>query len=330
MNQPLNIIFAGTPEFSVAPLQTLLNSQHHVMAVYTQPDRPAGRGRKLSASPVKNLALAHEIPVYQPQTLRDETAQAQLRALNADIMIVVAYGLILPKAVLDMPKHGCLNIHASLLPRWRGAAPIQRAIESGDVETGVTLMQMDVGLDTGDMLCKKTTPIYADDNAQTLHDRLSALGCEALMDTLTQVQNGELKPQKQDENLVTYAEKLHKAEAQINWSQSAQALVHKIQAFNPWPVAFTQFQDKPLRILHACTALESEDQISEKQAPEKQAAKSMASEKPPGLVIKVTKKGLLIATGTQAIWVTQLQPAGKKPMAAYEFAQSRHLEGHTF
>jgi len=315
MTQPLNVIFAGTPEFSVAPLQALLDSEHNVIAVYTQPDRPAGRGRKLTASPVKNLALEHNIPVYQPETLRDKNAQNELAALNADLMIVVAYGLILPKAVLEMPKFGCLNIHASLLPRWRGAAPIQRAIESGDAETGVTIMQMDIGLDTGDMLIKKTTAIQADDNAQTLHDRLSTLGCDALLETLTQLQNNQLSPEKQDESLVTYAEKMHKAEAEINWSQPAQTIVRKVQAFNPWPVAFTQFNDQPLRILQAHIAQEPENQTLEKLA---------------GLVLKISKQGMLISTGSQPIWLTQVQPAGKKPMAAYDFAQARKLEGHQF
>ncbi|MEA3404917.1 MAG: methionyl-tRNA formyltransferase [Pseudomonadota bacterium] len=315
MTRPLNIIFAGTPDFSVAPLQALLDSEHNVIAVYTQPDRPAGRGRKLTASPVKNLALQHNIPVYQPETLRNENAQQELAALNADIMIVVAYGLILPKIVLDMPKHGCLNIHASLLPRWRGAAPIQRAIESGDAESGVTIMQMDIGLDTGDMLYKVNTPIQEDDTAQTLHDRLSTLGCEALMATLEQVQNNELSPEKQDEALVTYAEKMHKAEAEIDWTQSAATIVRKIHAFNPWPVAYTQFQDKPLRILKACFA----------ESPEK-----MASKNSPGLVIAVEKQGILISTGSEPIWLTQVQPAGKKAMSAYDFALSRQLKGHQF
>jgi len=315
MTQPLNIVFAGTPEFSVAPLQALLDSEHNVIAVYTQPDRPAGRGRKLTASPVKNLALEHNIPVYQPETLRDEAAQQELQALNADIMIVVAYGLILPKIVLEMPKHGCLNIHASLLPRWRGAAPIQRAIESGDAESGVTIMQMDIGLDTGDMLYKVTTPIQEDDTAQALHDRLSTLGCDALMTTLEQIQNNELSPEKQDEALVTYAEKMHKAEAEIDWTQSAETIVRKIHAFNPWPVAFTQFQGKPLRILQARFA---------------ENAEQNASKNPAGLVMSVEKQGILISTGSEPIWLTQVQPAGKKAMAAYDFAQSRQLEGHAF
>lgn len=315
MTQPLNVIFAGTPEFSVAPLQTLIDSGHKVIAVYTQPDRPAGRGRKLTASPVKSLALEHNIPVYQPETLRDKDTQQALAELNADLMIVVAYGLILPENVLQMPKHGCLNIHASLLPRWRGAAPIQRAIESGDTETGVTIMQMDIGLDTGDMLVKKTTVINTGDNAQTLHDRLSILGCEAMLEAIELVQTGQLKPEKQDENLVTYAEKMHKAEAEINWTQPAQTIVHKIQAFNPWPVAFTEFQEQPLRILHAHIAQEPEN---------------LDSVKPAGLVMLVNKTGMLVSTGSKPIWLTQVQPAGKKAMAAYDFAQSRQLIGHQF
>lgn len=312
----MKVIFAGTPEFSVAPLKALLDSNHDVIAVYTQPDRPAGRGRKLTASPVKQLALQHDIPVYQPISLRDAEAQTALAELNADIMIVVAYGLILPKAVLEMPQYGCLNIHASLLPRWRGAAPIQRAIEAGDAETGVTIMQMDVGLDTGDMLYKVSTPIAAEDNAQSLHDRLSQLGSKALMETLTQLQAGQLTPEKQDESRVTYAEKLNKAEAEIDWTQSGETVLRKIQAFNPWPMAFTRFQEQPLRVLQARIADDS--------------AQNEANSKPAGLVIDVDKNGILITTGTRPIWLTQVQPAGKKPMAAYDFAQSRQLLGQQF
>lgn len=316
MSQPLKVIFAGTPDFSVAPLQALLDSEHDVIAVYTQPDRPAGRGRKLTASPVKQLALQHDIPVYQPISLRDADAQEELAALNADIMIVVAYGLILPKAVLEMPQYGCLNIHASLLPRWRGAAPIQRAIEAGDAETGVTIMQMDVGLDTGDMLYKVSTPINAEDNAQSLHDRLSLMGSKALMETLTQLQAGQIKAEKQDETLVTYAEKLNKAEAEIDWTQPGETVLRKIQAFNPWPMAFTRFQEQPLRVLQASIA----DESLQKEANSKSA----------GLVIHVDKNGILVTTGNAPIWLTQVQPAGKKPMAAYDFAQSRQLLGHQF
>ncbi|MDG6778943.1 methionyl-tRNA formyltransferase [Thiomicrorhabdus sp. zzn3] len=311
MSAPLRVIFAGTPEFSVAPLQALIDSGHDVIAVYTQPDRPAGRGRKLTASPVKQLALQHEIPVFQPESLRDTEAQQQLADLNADIMIVVAYGLILPETVLNTPKYGCLNIHASLLPRWRGAAPIQRAIEAGDAETGVTIMQMDVGLDTGDMLYKVTTAITEDDSAQTLHDRLSTLGSEALMATLNQLQAGLLKPQQQDESQVTYAHKLSKAEAEIDWNQPAEQLVRRIQAFNPWPVAFTQLEGKPLRILQARVSDRTDSDAA-------------------GTVLKVEKQGILVATSTIPIWLTEVQPAGKKTMHAYDFGQSRALTGRHF
>lgn len=305
---PLKIIFAGTPDFSVAPLQTLLDSKHEVIAVYSQPDRPAGRGRKLTASPVKAKALEYDIPVYQPETLKAEATQAALKALEADIMIVVAYGLILPKPVLDAPKFGCLNIHASILPRWRGAAPIQRAIEMGDAETGVTIMQMDIGLDTGDMLSVLKTPITTEDTAQTLHDRLSQLGCKALMNTLKDLQAEKLQPQKQDEAKVTYAEKLSKAEAEINWQQSAEQIARKIQAYNPWPVAFSYYDNQPLRIWQATVHKPTLD-----------------DEKVPGLVLFIDKNGIEIATGQGSILVKQLQPSGKKPMAAYDFAQSRNL-----
>lgn len=313
----LKIIFAGTPDFSVAPLQALLNSEHQVVAVYTQPDRPAGRGRKLTASPVKQVALEHNIPVYQPQTLRDENAQAELQALNADLMIVVAYGLILPKAVLQMPTFGCLNIHASLLPRWRGAAPIQRAIESGDAQTGVTIMQMDVGLDTGDMLYKVATDIDSQDTAQTLHDRLSTLGSEALMATLANLTDLQASAEKQDEALVTYAEKLSKAEAQIDWNLPAGEIVRKIQAFNPWPVAFCYWQKQPLRVWQARVAHTQETQ-------------HFSTHAPAGEILGLEKSGLFVATGNGVLCLETLQPAGKKAMSAYDFAQARQLIGCHF
>lgn len=318
MSQALRIIFAGTPDFSVAPLQALLNSRHDVIAVYTQPDRPAGRGRKLTASPVKQVAEENGIAVYQPESLKEAEAQQTLKSLNADIMIVVAYGLILPQAVLDMPKMGCLNIHASLLPRWRGAAPIQRAIESGDKQSGVTIMQMNAGLDTGDMLYKLTTDITADDTAQTLHDRLSVLGCKALIATLDGLQNQTITPEVQDESLVTYAEKMHKEEALVQWNQPALKIVRKIQAFNPWPVAYTLFQDKPLRIWQARQLTAEEQQ------------EFAGITKLPGLVLGLNKNGLMIATGDEPICIQQVQPAGKKAMSAYDFAQSRKLDGYQF
>jgi len=306
--QPLRIIFAGTPDFSVAPLQTLIDSEHEVIAVYTQPDRPAGRGRKLTASPVKQLAETHQIQVFQPEKLKDADEQAALIALKADLMIVVAYGLILPQAILEAPKFGCFNIHASLLPRWRGAAPIQRAIESGDSETGVTIMQMDMGLDTGDMLHKLITPIQMDDSAQTLHDRLSEMGCTAMMETLQQLQTQTLCPEQQSETQVTYAEKMHKAEAEIDWQLSAQHIQRKVQAFNPWPVAFTHLEGSPIRIWQS--------ELYDVNNPGK-----------PGEIMAVEKSGVIVQTGNQALRITKLQPSGKKAMPAYDFAQSRNLVG---
>ncbi len=319
---PLRIIFAGTPEFSVSALTALLDSEHEVVAVYTQPDRPAGRGRKLTASPVKTLALQHNLPVYQPESLKSEEAQQTLEALNADVMIVVAYGLLLPKAVLDAPKDGCLNIHASLLPRWRGAAPIQRAIEVGDAKTGVTIMQMDIGLDTGDMLYKVSTEITPEDNASHLHDRLSALGASALMQTLKALQLQQLLPEKQDESCVTYAKKLTKAEAEIQWNEPAEVIVRKIQAFNPWPIAFTSFQDKPLRIGQAS--------LQSKQGRGGENFISHADSEKSGTVLAIDKSGMMVATGSQPILIQQVQPSGKKMMSAYDFAQSRALLGHRF
>jgi len=300
------IIFAGTPEFSVAPLQALLDAEHQVIAVYTQPDRPAGRGRKLTASPVKQLALTHQIPVFQPESLKTPEAQAELAALDADIMVVVAYGLILPQTVLDTPKQGCLNIHASLLPRWRGAAPIQRAIEAGDDQTGITIMQMDVGLDTGAMLLKTHCPIQPEDTAQTLHDKLATQGAQAIINALAQLEN--LVPEQQDNNQACYATKLTKAEAKIDWSLSARVIQRRIQAFNPWPMAYCEFDGQPLRIL-AAQALDG---------PTHQSV---------GEVVLLEKLGLDIACGQGLLRITQLQPAGKKPMSAYDFAMSRNLIG---
>lgn len=324
-SHPLRIIFAGTPEFSVEPLQALLDSEHEIVGVYTQPDRPAGRGRKLTASPVKVVALEHGLPVFQPENFKTEEACEQLASLKADLMVVVAYGLILPKAVLEMPTFGCLNIHASLLPRWRGAAPIQRAIEAGDALSGVTIMQMDSGLDTGEMLHKVVTEITPEDNAQALHDRLSHLGSQALMETLSALQSQTVQPIKQDESLVTYAHKLSKAEAEIDWSQPAESIVRKIQAFNPWPIAFTNFQDKPLRIGQAKQLSNSELAELTQYVDEK-----VLSQKRPGLVLSINKQGVVIMTGTQPILLQQMQPSGKKMMSAYDFAQSRPVVGACF
>ena len=234
----LKLIFAGTPDFAARHLAALLSSGHEVVAVYTQPDKPAGRGQKLTASPVKELALAHDLPVYQPASLRNEAAQAELAALGADLMVVVAYGLILPKAVLDTPRLGCINVHGSLLPRWRGAAPIQRSIWAGDAETGVTIMQMDVGLDTGAMIRKVTCPIASDETSASLYDKLAGLGPQALVDTLDAMAAGDTAAEPQDDALANYAEKLSKEEARIDWSMDAVAIARCIRAFNPWPISW--------------------------------------------------------------------------------------------
>ncbi len=306
MPEGLNVIFAGTPEFAACSLQALLDSPHRVRAVYTQPDRPAGRGRKLKASPVKALALAHEIPVLQPKTLRDVEIQAELAA--SDVMIVVAYGLILPTAVLTAPRMGCFNIHASLLPRWRGAAPIQRAILAGDAKTGVTIMQMDEGLDTGDMLLKAYTSIEPGDTAQTLHDRLAALGAQALLDTLHGLQTGTLQPEPQDDAQSTYAAKLDKAEAQIDWQQTAIELARRVHAFNPWPVAHTPYQGQNLRIWLA-------------------GAIDGGSDAPPGTVVAEGRDGIDVVCGDGLLRVTRLQLPGGRPIDAADYLNAHSLLG---
>lgn len=248
---PLRIVFAGTPDFAASSLAALLNSTHQVVGIYTQPDRPAGRGRKLSASPVKKLALEHDIPVYQPLSLKEDTEQGILKSLNADLMVVVAYGLILPKAILDIPKLGCINVHASLLPRWRGAAPIQRAVLAGDTESGVTIMQMDIGLDTGDMLLKQSCAINDDDTGSSLHDRLAKLGAKCLLEVLIDLPALQQQATPQDDNLANYADKLDKSQARINWQQSAVEIERLVRAFNSWPVAFSELDEQRVRIWQA-------------------------------------------------------------------------------
>lgn len=245
MTKGLRLIFAGTPDFAAHHLQTLIDSPHQVIACYTQPDRPAGRGKKLQASPVKQLAVTHKIPMHQPKSLKNTDEHALLASHNADLMVVVAYGLILPPEVLSAPRLGCINVHASLLPRWRGAAPIQRAIEAGDAVTGITIMQMDEGLDTGDMLLTSECPILPTDTGGSLHDRLLMLGGPALIDVLTQLHNGTVFPQKQDNAASNYATKMTKTEAALDWQQSAEVLERKIRAFNPFPVTFTTRKDAP-------------------------------------------------------------------------------------
>ncbi|PMR81804.1 methionyl-tRNA formyltransferase [Halomonas urumqiensis] len=310
MSRPLNIVFAGTPDFAAESLTALLGSRHHVVAVYTQPDRPAGRGRKLTPSPVKSLALRHDLPVYQPESLRSEAAQAELAALDADLMVVVAYGLILPGAVLDTPRHGCLNVHASLLPRWRGAAPIQRAIEAGDAESGVTIMQMDAGLDTGDMLLVKRTPITATTTAGELHDRLATLGGEALVEALDALAEDSLPATPQPEQGVTYAAKLSKAEAELDFRAPATALAARVRAFNPWPVTWCAMGDERLRLLMAQPA-----SLAEGESPSA-----------PGTLLESDRDALRIACGKQGdevLRVTRAQLPGGKALNVDDLLHAR-------
>jgi methionyl-tRNA formyltransferase len=304
----LRIVFAGTPEFAAHHLQVLLDSRHQLLAVYTQPDRPAGRGKKLTPSPVKELALAHGLPVCQPLSLKDPEAQAQLAALNADIMVVVAYGLLLPKAVLEIPRLGCINVHASLLPRWRGAAPIQRSLEAGDNRTGITIMQMDVGLDTGDMLVKAECQILPEDTGGSLLERLMTLGGPALLQALDQLQAGAATPQVQDDSLSCYAPKLTKEEAQLDWRLPADQLERKVRAFNPFPVAFTLKQgagsDERIRIWAAQARMGGQGDV-------------------PGKVLHVNDSGIEVSCGSGSLLLQQLQLPGKKAQPVQEL-----LRGH--
>lgn len=289
----MRIVFAGTPDFAATALKALLEAGYNLVGVYSQPDRPAGRGRKLMPSPVKQVALDAGIPVFQPVSLKPEDAQQELAELKPDVMIVAAYGLILPKAVLDIPTHGCLNIHASLLPRWRGAAPIQRAIAAGDAETGITIMQMDEGLDTGDMLLKVTTPIHADDTGGSLHDRLADMGGKAIVEALVQLANSELAPEPQNDADANYAHKLSKEEGHIDWSRSAIEIERLIRAFNPWPGTFTDLGEQRIR-LHQATALEQ------------------SCDKEPGTVISREREGVDVACGTGTLKITSVQLPGSK------------------
>ncbi|QJD59842.1 methionyl-tRNA formyltransferase [Pseudomonas sp. gcc21] len=298
----LRILFAGTPEFAAAHLQALIEQGLNIIGVYTQPDRPAGRGHKIAQSAVKELALKHGLPVYQPQTLRNADSQAEMAALAPDLLVVVAYGLILPQAVLDIPRLGCINSHASLLPRWRGAAPIQRAIEAGDKESGVTVMQMEAGLDTGPMLLKATTPISSEDTGGSLHDRLATIGPPAVIAAIEQLAEGKATPAIQDDSLATYAHKLGKIDARIDWSRSAIELDRMIRAFNPWPLAHARWNDQPLKIWAAC--------------PEAGAGAA-------GEVLAVDKRGLLVACGEGALRLTRLQLSGGKPLAFADLYNAR-------
>jgi methionyl-tRNA formyltransferase len=297
----MKIIFAGTPHFAAAALEALLAHHFQVAAVLTQPDRPSGRGMQLHASPVKQVAMRHDLPVLQPSTLKDPEIQRELAAIAADVMVVAAYGLILPEAVLQLPRLGCLNIHASLLPRWRGAAPVQRAILAGDSETGITIMQMDAGLDTGDMLLKKSCPIDASDNAQTLLDKLTALGADAIVEALPMLKQNKLAHTPQDGALATYAAKLSKAEAQIDWAQPAEQIARAVRAYNPFPAAITTLNATPIKIWQA------------------QAREGLGGV--PGTVLSVEKDGIVVACGKGALCLEVLQRPNSKALPAAQFAQ---------
>ena len=298
----MRLVFAGTPEFAAAALTALIAAGHEIALVLTQPDRPAGRGMQLTASPVKRVALAHDLPVFQPATLRDAASQEALRAARLEVMVVAAYGLILPQAVLDIPARGCLNIHASLLPRWRGAAPIQRAILAGDRETGITIMQMDAGLDTGAMLLAKPLTIGAEETAGSLHDRLAALGAAAIVEALGRLDN--LAAQPQDENLATYAAKLDKAEARLDWRQPAEAIVRAVRAYNPQPGAYTSLRGEKLKIW---------------------SARALPGRGQPGVVLRADAGGPAVGCGAGLVVPEEVQKAGGRRVRASEWLAGAHL-----
>lgn len=307
---PLRIIYAGTPEFAVPALRALVEAGHHVLAVYTQPDRPSGRGLQVRASPVKEAALALGIPVEQPTSLKDPQTIAMLAQHAPDVMVVAAYGLILPQAILALPRYGCINIHASLLPRWRGAAPIQRAIEAGDLETGITIMQMETGLDTGPMLAKIATPIDSEDTAESIHDRLAGLGAQAILDVLERISSGQIRAEPQDPTLVCYASKLTKSEAQVDWHRSSKEIVRKIQAFNPWPIADTSWGERRLKLYEAREL-------------------DIPSTAPPGLVVAESREGIDVASGKGVVRILSLQLPGRRVQTAGEFINGNSLLGQT-
>ncbi|KDN30709.1 methionyl-tRNA formyltransferase [Vibrio fortis] len=304
MSQSLRIVFAGTPDFAARHLAALLSSEHEVIAVYTQPDRPAGRGKKLTASPVKNIALENDIPVYQPENFKSDEAKQELADLNADIMVVVAYGLLLPQAVLDTPRLGCINVHGSILPRWRGAAPIQRSIWAGDAETGVTIMQMDIGLDTGDMLKIATLPIEATDTSASMYEKLADLGPDALVDCLADIAAGTAVAEKQDDELANYAKKLSKEEARINWSDDAAHIERCVRAFNPWPMSHFEAAENSIKVWQSRVA-------------------EQTSDKPAGTILQADKTGIYVATGQGVLVLEQLQVPGKKAMSVQDILNSR-------
>ena len=305
-NTPLRLLFAGTPDFAAIHLRGLIESEHQLIGVYCQPDRPSGRGKKLRAGPVKALALEAGLPVYQPDSLKDEEAQRQLAELRPDALIVVAYGLILPQAVLDIPRYGCLNVHASLLPRWRGAAPIQRAIESGDHSTGITIMRMDAGLDTGDMLATARCQIGARTTAASLHDDLAELGTPLLLEVLEDLPGNLERAREQDDNLACYAAKISKQEARIDWSQDATVLDRTIRAFNPFPGCYSTLSGERVKIWQA------------------QPVGETAGSGTPGTIVRADREGILVNCGHGQLNVERLQLPGGKALATEQVLNAGH------
>lgn len=301
----MRVIFAGTPDFSVAALEALLAAGHEIVAVYTQPDRQSGRGRKTRPGPVKLCAQQHELVIEQPATMKD--AAARMREFSADIMVVVAYGILLPPEILQIPKFGCLNIHASLLPRWRGAAPIHRAIERGDSESGITIMQMDAGLDTGDILATFPVDIEASDTSENLHDRLTLVGANAINEVLRKLDYYQSSPAPQQQELVTYAKKINRDEANINWQENCELLERRIRAFTPWPGSQTWYQGTKLRIWQAMCSDE-------------------AHQSTPGTILSADKSGIKIACGKGCLQIVKLQRAGGKSLPAADFLNGMPLE----
>lgn len=302
--QPLRIIFAGTPDFAAKHLNALLDTEHEIVAVYTKEDSPSGRGKKLQPSAVKVLALEHELPVVQPKSLRNDDALSELKKFNADLMVVVAYGLILPTAALETPRLGCINVHGSLLPRWRGAAPIQRAIWAGDKQSGVTIMQMDEGLDTGAMLYKASLDIANDETSSTLYERLAELGPQALVEAIDLLAQDKLPAEVQDDNQANYAKKLSKDEAKIDWQDNALHIERCIRSFNPWPVSYFQLEQHTVKVWQASLT-------------------DLTSTQAPGTIIQADKNGIVVATSEGAICLEKLQFPGKKAMAISDILNSR-------
>jgi methionyl-tRNA formyltransferase len=308
----LRIAFAGTPQFALPALRVLLASRHSVVGVLTQPDRPAGRGQQLRASPVKLLANEHGLETSQPSTLNTPEGRARLAQWAPDLLVVVAYGLLLPEPALSLPRLGCVNIHGSLLPRWRGAAPIQRAILAGDAETGVTIMQLDAGLDTGPMLLERRRPIHSHDSASDLHDALAELGAAALAEAIEGIAGGTLAARPQPAVGATYAPKIEKAEARLDWNAGAIEIDRRVRAFNPWPIAETTFAGEPLKVLRA------------------RIADQPASDATPGTLLGIAEDGLRVACGEGVLAVRELQRAGKRPVSARDFANAVRLDGLRF